>query len=236
MRIVAIGDIHGSQLWKNVVNSEKFDKVVFVGDYSDSFDIYVEDQINNLLDITKYASAYPASTEMLIGNHDYHYIPSIRETYSGFNMFVAHDLGRLYSDLINSGILKVAYSYENFLFSHAGITKQWCKKVKISTRIPLESIVREVNDLLLYKPQKLGFSPGRLNDIYGDEPCQSPIWVRPNSLRMSMLEDVTYVCGHTQQHSIKVEPGLVLIDTLGSSKEYIVIENGEIEIKKIQNA
>ena len=38
-KLVAIGDVHGRNTWKQIVEQEQPDTVVFVGDYFDSFDI-----------------------------------------------------------------------------------------------------------------------------------------------------------------------------------------------------
>jgi len=39
MKTIFIGDIHGQDTWKKIVESENPDRVVFIGDYFDSFDI-----------------------------------------------------------------------------------------------------------------------------------------------------------------------------------------------------
>ena len=39
MKTIAIGDIHGLSIWKDIINKENPDKVIFIGDYFDSFDI-----------------------------------------------------------------------------------------------------------------------------------------------------------------------------------------------------
>ena len=39
MKTILIGDIHGRSIWKRIVADEKPDRVVFIGDYFDSFDI-----------------------------------------------------------------------------------------------------------------------------------------------------------------------------------------------------
>ena len=51
MKTVVIGDIHGRSVWKLIVNMEKPDKVIFIGDYFDSFDIKGVDQLSNFQDI-----------------------------------------------------------------------------------------------------------------------------------------------------------------------------------------
>ena len=40
MKTIVIGDIHGRTIWKQIViENPDFDKLVFIGDYFDSFDI-----------------------------------------------------------------------------------------------------------------------------------------------------------------------------------------------------
>ena len=36
---VVIGDLHGIGIWKDILNKEKPDSVIFLGDYFDSFNI-----------------------------------------------------------------------------------------------------------------------------------------------------------------------------------------------------
>ena len=74
MKTVIIGDTHGRDVWKSIVGYEKADRVIFVGDYFDSFDIPYDVQINNFLDIVAYKESGLAEVILLIGNHDYHYL------------------------------------------------------------------------------------------------------------------------------------------------------------------
>ena len=39
MKTIVIGDIHGRDVWKEIVFQEQADRVIFIGDYFDSFDI-----------------------------------------------------------------------------------------------------------------------------------------------------------------------------------------------------
>jgi len=50
-KLVAIGDIHGRDIWRQILDKEQPDTVVFVGDYFDSFDIPGLDQIYNFQNI-----------------------------------------------------------------------------------------------------------------------------------------------------------------------------------------
>ena len=93
MKTVAIGDVHGRSLWKLIVNQENPDRVIFIGDYFDSFDIKTEEQINNFLDIIEYKKSSGKEVIMLIGNHDYHYFPEVGYTgTSGYQSIFKHQI------------------------------------------------------------------------------------------------------------------------------------------------
>ena len=86
MKIIVIGDIHGRDIWKEIVKQE-YDKVIFLGDYLDSYDLPVDKQRQNLIDILEFKANNRDKVELLIGNHDFQYLPGINETYSGYNGF-----------------------------------------------------------------------------------------------------------------------------------------------------
>jgi len=74
MKTVFIGDIHGRSIWKQIVEQEKPDRVIFVGDYFDSFDIPGIDQIHNFKEIIHFKKTSGIEVVLLVGNHDYHYM------------------------------------------------------------------------------------------------------------------------------------------------------------------
>jgi hypothetical protein len=144
------------------------------------------------------------------------------------------DLG----DLIKDGTLKIAHQIENFLFTHAGVTKTFCEEWNIDT----ENLVDSLNDHLIYKPNCFNFRRGKNNSEYGDDIIQGPLWVRPDSLFEDAL-DYIHVVGHTSQ--MEVTPklndtedyGYILVDTLGVGQYLELIFNDnqktEINIKNI---
>ena len=36
MKIIALGDIHGRTIWKQIISKEIFDRMAFIGDYFDA--------------------------------------------------------------------------------------------------------------------------------------------------------------------------------------------------------
>jgi predicted phosphodiesterase len=248
MKIIAIGDIHGrSKEWKQIAGSHTFDKLIFIGDYWDSFNIPYIEQLHNFREICQFKEEHPDKVVLLIGNHEFHYLPVAgiyEEQYSGYQKKKAMEIG--YELQRNLHLFQMAYQqklrYDTCLFTHAGVTKTWFKStlglmggetLDFGEAFPVD---QHINDVFKHKPQLFLFQG---NDPYGDDITQSPIWVRPQSLNEDAL-DYVHVVGHTSQRRIGVEPTKFLnggsgffIDTLGSSGEYLVIEDGKIHIEKV---
>ena len=51
MKTIVLGDTHGRSQWKLIVNMEKADQVIFIGDYFDSYDLTAADQMYNFKEI-----------------------------------------------------------------------------------------------------------------------------------------------------------------------------------------
>ena len=126
MKILVIGDLHGRDCWKDVIDREGINKVIFIGDYCDSFDYSDIEILHNLNKIINYKLENPNKVELLIGNHELHYIYYPNYKCSGFRPTMMHDLGHLLNKNIN--LFKIAYKHDNYLFTHAGVTKKWLNK------------------------------------------------------------------------------------------------------------
>ena len=132
----------------------------------------------------------------------------------------------------------MAYEMDGFLFSHAGISQTWLDYRKYDNEY---TIVDWVNDMWRYKPHTFEFV-GR--DPYGDSEHSSPIWIRPKSLQRAnydtLRQQFIQVVGHTQQKKIDTEGKSTggryyYIDTLGTSGEYMIIEDSKINFKQTNN-
>lgn len=229
MRTIALGDTHGRADWKNITSKNDFDKVIFIGDYFDTHDsISPQQQKDNFKDLIAYKKANMDKVVLLFGNHDYHYLKSANETYSGFQRLHAIDIQEVLHKAIDADMIQMCYIQDNLLFSHAGITKTWCE----ANLVQNEFLEQTVNDLFKHKPNSFKFKSGKNHSPYGDDICQSPIWVRPNSLMVDAVDDYIQIVGHTTQDRLKIYDGFILIDTLGTSAEYLQIVNGVISANK----
>ena len=246
MKTVVIGDVHGRSLWKLIVNQENPDRVVFIGDYFDSFDIKGVDQLNNFLDIIEYKKSSGKEVIMLIGNHDYHYFPEVGNTgTSGYQSIFKHQIEPTID--VNREYLQMVYQMDEFLFSHAGISSAFLDSVFGINGWKTETIVEQVNELFKYKPLTFNFGEAvsiqkmSFLDPYGDNEEQSPIWIRPRSLmsanRNTLRTQVIQIVGHTQVKKLDIDGAMkaaggryYLIDCQGTTGEYLIIQNGELNV------
>jgi UDP-2,3-diacylglucosamine pyrophosphatase LpxH len=241
VKTVIIGDTHGLSLWKDIVNQSNPDRVVFVGDYFDSFDIKFEYQLTNFLDILEFKKSSGKDVILLIGNHDFHYMPFTQEYYSGHQRNNHYIIQNVLMDNINH--LSMCYRIDDYLMSHAGVSITWLSNCynKMHNQILTDynNVDFIVNDIWKYKPQLFRFTG---YDPYGDSEESSPIWIRPKSLQRankhSLKNEYIQIVGHTQHRNIDVKGATTggryyYVDTLQSSKEYIILEDGKLSVQTI---
>lgn len=231
MKIVALGDIHGRNIWEEIVKKENnADKIVFIGDYFDSREgIPTNEQIDNFKNILKYKKDNIDKVILLIGNHCFHYLKDAQEKYSGFQTLKFLEINKFLEPAVQLGLVVACYTYENYVFTHAGVTNTWCE----NNNIDVNDLSNSINKTLLENPSAFRFSMGINYDSSGDDVTQSPIWVRIPSLFKDMLSDKIFVFGHTTLKELTIIDNMIGIDVLGTSGEYLLIENGCPKPKKL---
>ena len=256
MKTVFIGDTHGRDLWKQIVEVEAdADKIIFLGDYFDSFDIPGVVQLQNFLDIVEFKKNSDKEVVLLFGNHDYHYMPGFTGYgYSGYQGAMAFQFRDAISQ--NLDLLEMAHLHDNILCSHAGIGWVWLEnkfgKSKDESMYGwhcddlegVKYVVELINDYFKSKPSIFEFDGW---DPYGDNTTQTPIWIRPKALLAAnkdttLKKQVVQIVGHTGVNNIfdsfnatKKSMGgkYYLIDAI-ESKGYLVNVDGEF-IPKVIN-
>lgn len=243
MKTLLIGDIHGRPIWKDILEKESsnLSRVIFFGDYFDSFDISGIDQIHNFNEIIRFKESTDLEVIMLIGNHDHHYL-HVGETYSGFQPALQHDI--YFTLKKNKKHLQVVYSFDDILCSHAGISPVWLDKTFGLWN--KKTMVDNINELYHYQQRKFNFIYTSF-DFYGDSVEQGPFWIRPKSLMKSNKGDdglkkhYIQVFGHTQLNDIfesfvssekTMGSRYYNIDTLEGSG-YVVHEDGKLKPFKL---
>lgn len=230
-KIIVLGDIHGRTIWKQIVEKEQdADKIVFIGDYFDTKeDINNIQQLSNFKEIIEYKKQNSDKVVLLTGNHDFHYLPTSQQTYSGYQHWAKWDFGEVLSQAVKNEDIQMCFKHGEYLMTHAGITKTWTT----ANNIDLNNIDESINDLFKYQPNQFEFTMGKWRDQYGDDITQTPIWVRPTSLRRDGLDNYIQIVGHTMQDNIQINKNIILIDTLGTSQEYLEINNNQTIIKTL---
>ena len=240
MKTVVIGDVHGRSLWKLIVNQENPDRVIFIGDYFDSFEISGVEQIQNFKEIIEYKEKSGKEVIMLVGNHDHHYYPEIGYTgTSGYQSRIAPSITQVINE--NRQHLQMAYSFNEFLFTHAGVSPTFMDGEFGEEGWVEDNVVELLNDLFKYKPKSFDFNG---TDPYGDNTYQTPIWIRPRSLMAvnkkhdkGLKKKYIQIVGHTQVKKLDLVGSqksaggrYYLIDCQESTGEYLVIQDGELSV------
>jgi predicted phosphodiesterase len=232
MKILAIGDIHGRTIWKQIIaDNPDADLFIFIGDYLDTHkDISIMKQLNNFNEILDFKKEFPDRVILLIGNHDEHYRNYALANaiqYSGFNDYLSQFVMPIIESAIKDNLIQLVYVADKTIFSHAGLTTTWMMDVGAT--------LDTVNDVLQQQPEMISF---RIKHLFGSSPYgydvwQGPLWVRPYSLfkDIYMRDNYKQVVGHTQIDDIITTGSIIKIDCLENGK-YLIIDTEKKEYEK----
>ena len=245
MKTIILGDTHGRSNWKLATHQDKPDRVIFIGDYFDSFEISGVEQINNFKEIIQYKENNPQiEVVLLIGNHDHHYYPEIGYTgTSGYQSGIAPSITQVIDE--NRHHLQMAYGFGEYLFTHAGVSPQFMDQVFGIDGWSKENVVVDLNELFKYKPKSFEFTGF---DPYGDSPSQTPIWIRPGSLmsvnkkhKNGLKKDYIQIVGHTQMRRLDLTGSdkftggrYYFIDTMDTTGDYLIIEDNQLRTNSVR--
>lgn len=225
-----IGDIHGRTSWKELIDEDCIN--IFVGDYFDPYQwMSLSDLCDNFKDIIALKQRLPEKVVLLYGNHDYAYLPKVQEQNSRYDAKNAKTITSLFvknQDLFHG----VAYAIgEEYIVTHAGITKGWKNKyLSEMDDISPSQMEKAINKLWQLNKVAFGFQKNAdFMDFYGESPCHSPIWVRPQSLDIGNLykgTNIIQIVGHTQFKTIIEIANAIFVDCLGyvTKSKRIIIE------------
>ena len=200
---VAIGDIHGKNCWEKLLSDEA-DNIYFNGDYFDCYEkIPTVTQIRNFRKICDMARKDPR-IHLCLGNHDFQYLRGLdrSEHYSGFQAYGRFDIQEALEG--NIDLLKIVYQSEDYLISHAGISKTFLKSLCLENPLDINARFIEYRMSLAF----CGYNR------YGDDVTQGPLWIRPASLSKDKLDGYKQIVGHTKVLDIAISEDLVLVDCL----------------------
>lgn len=184
---------------------------VFHGDYTDHWDRSDIEILNNLKEIIQFKRHNPNSVKLLIGNHDMQYMfGSLYDlTYycSGFRPSMFWDLYHLFTT--NTDLFEMAWSFQNYLFTHAGVITKWYEKREPMMRSLWNkynqvygekhepSVAELINFTFLLKERYILWDVGyATTKMRGDIP--GPLWCRPREMEAYQpLLGYNQVVGHT---------------------------------------
>ena len=230
---LVIGDIHGRSLWKEIIEKENTDKVVFLGDYVSSHEgITAEQQLRNLNEILEYKEENPEKVILLRGNHDtcelgyywaecYPNEPKIKQVMS---------VDPLKSRFLSNTQWIYIDEKLKIIFSHAGISQVWME----------ENNINDVYDINNLSPSQIfGFTPDNPYDNSGYSKTQPPVWIRPQTLCKCNIEEWNQVVGHTpvqkgiyHTHNTIGQSEIWFCDALGV-KQYLIINKNAFEVERL---
>jgi len=123
--ILIVPDIHGRNFWLPALDYQG--EVIFLGDYTDPYpheNFTDEDAYQGLLKIVQFKQQNPDRVTLLIGNHEMHYY---NDDFTAGRF--SHEYYRRYHKIFTGedtkGLFQVCKQIDNYLFIHAGVTKNW---------------------------------------------------------------------------------------------------------------
>src|SRR5690606_16424416 len=113
----------------------------------------------NFLEIIHYKKQNPYIVELLLGNHDFQYLPlalAVRERYSGFQEKQAWNIRNMFEEY--KDLFEIAHLHAHFLFTHAGVTNTWMQRVADYRKDDLKKVIDNryvdsyINETFKYAP------------------------------------------------------------------------------------
>ncbi|MEI0611677.1 metallophosphoesterase [Brachyspira pilosicoli] len=224
MKVAVIGDLHGKPCWKHLLKDNNFDKIVFLGDYSDDSWVTFTDKeiVDNLKDVIEFKRNNNFKVELLIGNHDFQYIVGY-PTASRYRKSYACELNKIFND--NKDIFNVVYVLKDYVFTHAGITNGWInyikKKYDIKDFIDITKIINMVYSNCKEDCNIASYRRGGMNMFAGI------LWADIHDLKEDGCFDYNQVVGHNR---VKVNTiieknnhKIYMCDHFDSNENYLIV-------------
>lgn len=106
--------------------SEKYDKLVFFGGYTDGNKITGIEILRTLRTLIDIKENHPDDVTILYGPLEWVYKSTIPTPIEGFRKEIYPTIQNMLNE--NNPLFEYAYQIENFLFTHAGVQKRWFDK------------------------------------------------------------------------------------------------------------
>ena len=223
-RILVIPDTHLKpkifDLADKILQKEKIDYCVQLGDNVDDFYAYKDDYATHEARMEKFYHDHP-ETIWLWGNHEISYI--LRRGVTG-NTVWGEQMARGYEKNFNP---KFVHQDGKVIFSHAGIFQEFLSRINLNEYKTVEELIKKINSLSTDK-------------LWNDK---SPLWARPQMEILTtpeLLKDCIQVVGHTPMKDIAEEDDIISVDVFSTnwgakfgSEQLIVIDSETGKYEKI---
>ena len=195
MHIIAIGDVHGRNAWKEIQHS-KADHIVFIGDYVDPHRPIPDFEVlRNLEEIIAFKQSDPERITLLLGNHDAQYLHYPLYSCSGHQADSQGVLSALF--LENEDLFQIAWQQGRYLFTHAGISQGWyARHLEILNDFEAKNLAAALNAIHDSEYRDILFEVGTSRG--GWHRYSGPIWADKSETRHDYLADFHQVVGHSR--------------------------------------
>lgn len=206
--ILIIPDTHGRKFWRKALEMiDEVDKVIFLGDYLDPYDVSEEETLEEFKEIVEFKLKYPDKVILLIGNHDYEYIwPTL------FSQTCRHcySIEKEAQELFLKVDLSLVYEEDKYLFSHAGVLKGWLD----FTNLTIENLTNN-----LYDPLVLKMASWLRSGVYRYPSC---VWCDVREFKPEL--PYYQIFGHTQLIKEYITDEFACLD----ARKCFLLKNGEL--------
>jgi len=194
MKVIVVPDPHQTTHWRKVRDHiDSVDKVIFLGDYFDTWKNKWPHQINNVSNIIKFKKDYPDKVCLCWGNHETSYY--LDEKCSGYQHDRSFDIEEFLRK--HNELFEVCFIFDNWIFAHGGISKKWIEVCGI------DSDINKINQLFKERP---GYFRWVGPNGYGNNYNEGPLWIRPIALAEVAIDNYNQCVGHTEVNSMNVKP------------------------------
>lgn len=218
-KVVVVGDLHGQhEVVTKVLAAEGY-IVVFIGDYLDSFDRSVVEQLHTIHLVLGAINKEPERVFGLKGNHEISYLDRYMQC-SGYSYELKHQLDH---SVDMSPLLDYMW-VGDYLITHAGVSERLLHD--------LDTTLEDYLDKGNYN--QIGRARGGPNSVGGLYWCD---WWR----EFEPLDDVPQVVGHTNSRPFESDPGIIMkgnsynIDCIERTNQVLVIDKDKAEIWDIDD-
>ncbi|MGV3561356.1 metallophosphoesterase [Larkinella arboricola] len=201
MKIITISDLHGRADWLRI-NVDQYDRVIFLGDYTDSYELSDETILENLQQIIALKEKYPDKVVLLIGNHDAQYLHFPHYRCSGFRPSQQPALTHLFT--VNQSLFQIAHQEGVYLFTHAGVSSLWLSHLpKSGLSLNLDLDPQDLSQLapVMNRMHQDRMLRTALFDVSylrgGSDEAGGPVWADKRETSTDYLPGLHQVVGHT---------------------------------------